>query len=64
LDSLRIDTVLVDFSMDPTRVNPHEHALKEALINLDSGWRLAWQQPITRIGASHGDLWIFKRSPK
>jgi hypothetical protein len=66
LDSLRIDTVLVDFSMDPTRVDLHEHALKEALISLDSGWRLAWQQPITRIGASasHGDLWIFKRSPK
>lgn len=61
LDTLRIDTVLVDFSMNPSLVVAHEQALKEALTSLHSGWKLDWRQPIARTGATHGDLWIFKK---
>ncbi len=61
LDILRIDTVLVDFSMDPSLVLAHEYALKDALISPGSDWELDWRQPISRTGGTHGDLWIFKR---
>lgn len=64
LDDLRVDTILVDFSMAPSIVAVHELALKEALISPDSGWSLGWRQRIDRIGGAHGDLWIFRRSAK
>jgi len=62
LDTLHIDTVLVDFSMDPSLVLAHEYALKDALISPGSDWKLDWRQRVTRTGATHGDLWIFKRN--
>ena len=48
LDSLKIDTAIVDLSVPTAAIRPHETDLRLVLDQPHSGWHLAWTQPATR----------------
>lgn len=65
LDSLRIDTAIIDLSVPTAAIRPHETDLRLALDQPHSGWHLAWTQPATRSpGTPSATLRIYQRTPQ
>lgn len=63
LDSLQIDTAIVDLSVPTAAIRPHETDLRLALDQPHSGWHLAWTQPATRSSQSPtANLLIYQRT--
>jgi len=64
LDSLAIDTLLMDLSVPEAQLKPHEIQLKAALDSPDSGWRQVGRQTIHRHALSApGELRTYRRRP-